>query len=329
MKFNIILMTLLITLSFVACGGGGGSATEESLSPEAKKSTLKQTEQNISFTKYDDGYYKIGQEREYLRENDVVKDLVTGLEWQDSNETGDDEIVFDWAEAQTYCKALELNGKMDWRLPTIYELKTLVVYNKQYPAMSQALQNIIGDFEDGFHDFYWSSTLDASDSTFAWTVGSFWGDDRFYSIFNWAKTRCVRGEKKETFVYKRDEVSGVVEDLVTNLVWQDAYPDMNGTVKKASYTQALAYCEDLVLATKDDWRLPNIKELYSLIDKKRDYPSLDPSFKKVVASDYWSSTADVDYHENLWTVNFAFGDDGTWFGREKEDVFVRCVRGGR
>jgi hypothetical protein len=326
MKIKITLITLPIIVGFVACGEGGGSTTS---TPEDKKSTLNQTEQNISFTKYDDGYYKVGQERKYERENDVVTDLVTGLAWQDTNETGDGEIIFDWAEAQSYCSELTLNSHSDWRLPTIHELKSLVVYSKKYPAMTEALENNIKTFEESFNDSYWSSTLDASNSTMAWIVGSFYGQDGFYPIFNWAKVRCVRGKESMTSVYKREESLGIIMDTTTNLVWQDDYSENNNSIKKAFYSDALNYCESLILAQKDDWRLPNINELYSLIDKTRTYPSIDPSFKKVVASEYWSSTTDIKYPDNQWTVNFAFGMDGTWVTAEKDDVFVRCVRGGR
>lgn len=326
MKIKITFVTLPIIVGFVACGEGGDSTTS---TPEDKKSTLNQTEQNISFTKYDDGYYKVGQERKYARQNDVVTDLLTGLAWQDTNETGDSETIFDWAEAQSYCSELTLNSHSDWRLPTIHELKSLVVYDKEYPAVIGAFEHLIRDFDDGFNDEYWSSTLDASDSTMAWVIGSFYGDDRFYPIFNFAKVRCVRGEEKRFSVYQQEETLGIVTDTATNLVWQDDYHDNNNSVKKTSYSDALNYCESLILAQKDDWRLPNINELYSLIDKTRTYPSIDPSFKKVVASEYWSSTTDIKYPDNQWTVNFAFGMDGTWDIAEKDDVFVRCVRGGR
>lgn len=320
----MVLIVVLISIAFVACGGGGASATS---TPEEKKSTLNQTEQNISFSKYDDGYYKVGQERKYERENDVVIDLVTGLQWQDTNETDDHDISFDWAEAQSYCSTLVLNGHNDWRLPTVHELKSLVVYNRQYPAMTDALKNI--DVFDYGVSLYWSSEVDIGNGVWVWTVVAATGGDTPYAFYNGANTRCVRGEERNSSVYKRDDDLGIVIDTAHNLVWQDDYRDNNNSVKRASYHDALNYCESLVLAKKDDWRLPNITELYSLTDKKREYPSLDPTFKKVVTSEYWSSTTEIGYPDNKWTVNFAFGMDGTWVKVEKDDVFVRCVRGGR
>lgn len=324
MNIKIVLIVVATVISFVACGGASST-----VAAEEKKSRLKQTEQNITFTKYDDGYYQVGQERKYEQSNEVLRDTVTGLEWQDTNETGDSDTIFDWAEAQSYCATLALNGQEDWRLPTVYELKTLVLYNKKYPAMTSSFKHIIADFEDGFNDEYWSSTLDASNSTLAWIVGSFYGDDHFYPIYNFAKVRCVIGEDRNVTIYERDDFLGTVADKTTNLIWQDDYRDNNNSVKQASYHDALSYCESLALGKKDDWRLPNINELYSLVDKERTYPALDSTFKKVVASNYWSSTSEIEYPENKWGIGFDFGDDGTWFNAQSDEHYVRCVRGGR
>jgi hypothetical protein len=324
MNIKIVLVVVATVMSFVACGGGGSTVVSEE-----KKSRLKQTEQNITFFKYDDGYYQVGQERKYEQGDEVLRDVVTGLEWQDTNETGDSDTLFDWAEAQSYCSTLALNGEDDWRLPTVYELKSLVVYNKKYPAMTNSFKHIIADFEDSFNDEYWSSTLDASDSTLAWAVGSFYGDDRIYPIYNWAKVRCVRGKDRNTTIYERDETLGIVADTIANLIWQDNYRENNNSVKKASYADALSYCETLTLGRKDDWRLPNINELYSLVDKTKIYPSINPIFKKVVASYYWSSTSDIEYPENKWGIGFDFGDDGSWFNSQSDEHYVRCVRGGK
>jgi len=332
-KIQVAFIALGTMMGFIACGGGGSSSTGV---PEEQKTTLKKTDQNISFTKYDDGFYQIGQTRNYQRENEIVTDMVTGLEWQDTNETGNLETDFDWAEAQSYCADLVLNKKDDWRLPSARELKSLVIYNKAYPAMTDALNHLSWDFMEGYNDNYWSSTLDTSDSTFAWIVSSYYGSDLIYPIYNWAKVRCVRGESNTTFSYERDEELGIVTDLKTNLFWQDDYRDNNNSVKKASFSDALNYCEALTLGNREDWRLPNITELYSLVDKTKQYPSTDAIFQKIVASYYWSSTAEMqelDYQDDnpsfKWGVGFDFGDDGTWFDAETGEHYVRCVRGGK
>ncbi|QEP43823.1 DUF1566 domain-containing protein [Ectothiorhodospiraceae bacterium BW-2] len=70
---------------------------------------------------------------------------------------------------------------------------------------------------------------------------------------------------------------GTVSDQITGLMWMqspDLTNDQSITAKdKLSYSAAIDYCESLSLAGYNDWRLPDIKTLYSLID----FRGLDPS----------------------------------------------------
>lgn len=74
-----------------------------------------------------------------------------------------------------------------------------------------------------------------------------------------------------------DNGDGTVTDNVTGLMWQQS-PDADGdgdidAADKMTYEKALAQVGRFRLAGYDDWRLPTIKELYSLID----FSGLDPS----------------------------------------------------
>ncbi len=95
---------------------------------------------------------------------------------------------------------------------------------------------------------------------------------------------------------------GTVTDLNTGLMWT-ASPDLNGDGvidinDKLNYEDALASAEDFSLAGYDDWRLPTIKELYSLIQ----FTGTDPS--AVTGNDTSGLTPfiDTEYFE------FAYGD---------------------
>ncbi len=57
-----------------------------------------------------------------------------------------------------------------------------------------------------------------------------------------------------------DNGDGTVTDLVTGLMWQQAVGD------KVTYDEAVAGADSFDLAGYTDWRLPTIKELYSLMD---------------------------------------------------------------
>lgn len=74
-----------------------------------------------------------------------------------------------------------------------------------------------------------------------------------------------------------DNGDGTVTDNVTGLIWARS-PDLNGdgainAADKLTYHQALAGAAEFTLANHDDWRLPTIKEMYSLID----FRGVDPS----------------------------------------------------
>ena len=101
-----------------------------------------------------------------------------------------------------------------------------------------------------------------------------------------------------------DGGDGTVSDLATGLAWTqtDAGAEME-------WADALDYCDDLSLAGADDWRLPGIKELHTLVDYSRspdttDSPAIDPRFDltQIVNEDgdsdwghYWSSTTFMSY----------------------------------
>jgi hypothetical protein len=67
-----------------------------------------------------------------------------------------------------------------------------------------------------------------------------------------------------------DHGDGTVGDNVTGLMWQKS-PDTDNdgdidAADKLTDAAAASYCQTLTLAGYDDWRLPDIKQLYSLID---------------------------------------------------------------
>jgi len=127
--------------------------------------------------------------------------------------------------------------------------------------------------------------------------------------------------------FSRDS-SGVVADSATGLAWQDDYGDNAGEIKSATWQEALVYCEELSLGGKDDWRLPNIKELRSITDKSKYNPAIDSVFTNVTStSTYWSSTTFASNSSNALGVYFEYGND---FDSSKTDeLYVQCVRGGQ
>ena len=91
-----------------------------------------------------------------------------------------------------------------------------------------------------------------------------------------------------------------------------------------TYHQAVKACKKLKYADHEDWRLPTIKELISIIDYGKYDPAIDTKFFVSRSSWYWSSTKHVRWSGNAWVVLF---DDGYVDSYGKGVVnYVRPVR---
>jgi len=126
--------------------------------------------------------------------------------------------------------------------------------------------------------------------------------------------------------FVRNDTTQVVTDSKTQLQWKD---DAIGS--SMTWTEAISHCESLTFATYSDWRLPNVKELISLVDDSKRAPSLDTNVFKYTASDfYWSSTT-YNYAPppGKWYVNFDDGSQGYNDNGDSDSYYVRCVRAGQ
>ena len=79
---------------------------------------------------------------------------------------------------------------------------------------------------------------------------------------------------------------------------------------KLNWQQALDFAEGLVFAGHDDWRLPTVEELLTIVDYSRASLALDPVFIQdvitfVAGAIRWSSTSFMD-NSNASTSNFAW-----------------------
>lgn len=119
------------------------------------------------------------------------------------------------------------------------------------------------------------------------------------------------------FVKKGD----TVHDSETKLIWQD---NIAVEGKEMLYGEAKSYCKKLSLAGVEDWRLPTVEELQSIVDLTRYDPAIKRGFHFAASESYWSSTLYADDADRAWDVNFKSGSMEN--NRHSYDYYVRCVR---
>jgi hypothetical protein len=106
-----------------------------------------------------------------------------------------------------------------------------------------------------------------------------------------------------------DHGNDTVTDNLTGLMWVKAPHALDGNAEGQRWNDAIDYCNSLTYASHSDWRLPNVRELQSLIDYGRNSPALPSGhpFTGVQSSGYWSSTTIADYTDDAWFVYLGFG----------------------
>ncbi|TAL51535.1 MAG: DUF1566 domain-containing protein [Methylovulum sp.] len=123
-----------------------------------------------------------------------------------------------------------------------------------------------------------------------------------------------------------------VKDNKTQLVWRRCPEGMSWSVNtcagSASYLThqaALQQATSEAAGTGVAWRLPNVKELASIVDRSRSYPAIDTlTFPATPSSAFWSSSPDVGYADGAWSVDFS--DGGVDYGGRGSSFAVRLVR---
>ncbi|MBN1944525.1 MAG: DUF1566 domain-containing protein [Bradymonadales bacterium] len=255
---------------------------------------------------------------------EVVTDSHTGLMWQrtlpvayegcsGSKSVGES---CSWTEAVAYCDGLSYAGHEDWRLPRARELESILFYGEVGAAIDPDA------FPGASGGMFWTSTARADNPDVAWYVNFASGD-----LFSFPKTfkqdvRCVRGEVFEPLGEFAESTVGedvIVADAATGLTWAQ------GSSGSLSWAGALSYCESLEYADRDDWRLPNITELRTLVDRQRHSPaSLFPGMpESITLLSSTTSPAGATHASGLMLDDGAAGH----YSKSVAGFSALCVRG--
>lgn len=263
----------------------------------------------------------------------TISDLVTGLMWVKAR--GEQ---FSWDDAVSGAAKCTVGGYNDWRMPTIKETYSLIDFN----GMSRkTAEDSVPYINTKYFDFEYADTsigrrlIDCQDWTSTEYVGKTMKGDAVVFGVNFADgrikgypkhkpgmptekyVRYVRGNPSYGINIFKDNQNGTITDKATGLMWtkSDSGSGLN-------WEKALAWVE-----TKNsekylgytDWRLPNAKELQSIVDYSRspsttNSAAIDPIFECTSIKDeggktnypfYWSSTTHI---ENRFAVYVAFGE---------------------
>ncbi|MBX9867380.1 MAG: DUF1566 domain-containing protein [Burkholderiales bacterium] len=134
----------------------------------------------------------------------------------------------------------------------------------------------------------------------------------------------ITWESSTRFIKK----GSTILDSITGLMWQQD-PGLNN--RKLVWSDAVNYCKDLSYAGYNDWRLPNINELHSLVTfNEHNISSLNSLGFKNVVSKYWSSTTNLHKSEtmNTWIIGLDSGNAYAFFRKNVKYPDTWCVRGG-
>ena len=279
---------------------------------------------NSEFFGQDANYY--GNQPAYKDNGDgTVTDLNTGLMW-----TQDPGSKKTYKQAVADASRCQVGGYRDWRLPTIKELYSLILFtgtdphpgsrnsNNQKPFIDinvfrfqygkYSMGERIIDSQYATCTLYGSTTMDGNKTMFGvnfadgrikgYPIGIVHGrgEKTYYAIY-------VRGKTNYGKNVFEDNNDGTVTDRATGLMWMKV-DSGNFKVGKMNWQQALKWAENLEYAGYSDWRLPNAKELQSIVNYSRspdvtESAAIDPIFKTTSITNecgqvdfpcFWSST---------------------------------------
>jgi len=112
-----------------------------------------------------------------------VIDKSTNIMWQDDKEVTQylENITF----AKLYCEELVLNGYIDWKLPSIKQLQSILDVTQKAPTINQ-------EFKYSSKNNYWSNTSFVTDEQNYWSVDFKTGITSNAEETNTYNVRCIR-----------------------------------------------------------------------------------------------------------------------------------------
>jgi hypothetical protein len=236
-------------------------------------------------------------------------------------------------------------GHNDWMLPSRRNLFSLVSHTEINPALDKN-----HPFTDVFSGYYWTSQSCTRLKNQAWYIHL--GGARVHrgmkhgSYMVWpvrSSQQIKRGSlsiiyekpsedvnlsrKPECFHPRFVEENASVYDRLTGLWWSRDADLAKGPVTWSGALETIDSVNTEHESPYNDWRLPNVRELESLVDLGQHSPALariNP-FENTQPF-YWSSTTSVYESSYAWVIYFQDGSVGVGY-KPNAEFFVWAVRG--
>lgn len=122
-------------------------------------------------------------------------------------------------------------------------------------------------------------------------------------------------------IYRKNNIK-VVIDTKTNLMWVD---DSSVIKIKKTHEDATAYCEESTYAGFSNWRIPEIEEYETIVNKKNYRNYIKRVFKYNVPDGYWARKA---HWRTFWFyADYMHFVSGTpYYDSRHKTKYFRCVR---
>lgn len=247
----------------------------------------------------------------------TITDLNTGLVWQ---KTPNFDRKMTFSQAKEFASELRLGGHDDWRVPTMKELYSLMDFSGSSPLGRPYINTEHFDFIYGrphkneryIDAQYWSSTA-YDGKVFGRAEAAFgvnFADGRIkaYPRHKSSFVRYVRGSSDYGINQFMDNGDGTVTDHATGLMWQqtDSTHGMN-------WPGALQYAQNLTLGGYSDWRLPNAKELHSIVDYSRSPQAGNPAKRGAALNGVFNANNPDAWHWSSTTLLEGWGEQAVYF----------------
>ena len=254
----------------------------------------------------------------YAADDAVVYDQITGLFWQRAVPAE----RYDYAHAKEYCEALALGGFDDWRLPYRMELVSILDMSGGAAPWVQTTA-----FPDTPAEAFWSQSKVVVPADHYWTVHFKYGTViwRYRAPTtqqDLLAARCVRGieqaipKPSHWTVYPQ-----TVVDNETGLIWQRTPASGWGTL-----AECVLLCQDLVLDGQSGFRVPNLRELLSMIDETATSYGVDrTAFNVNSTGRFWTTTPLTDNSKRA-LLDVSYGGSTNAGVATEEVAGIRCVK---